>query len=63
MNSELGEKPIFIIYKSLTDDKWVACQDCENVNKLIPPELEDLLETLKEKEKIVESLLKKSKNV
>ena len=62
MNTELGETPVLIFYKSLSDDKWVACQEI-NVNKLIPLELEDLLESLKEKQKLVESLLKKAKNV
>lgn len=62
MNQNLGEKPILIFHTSLSDEKWVKCQDVE-LEKLIQPELEDLLEVLKEKTKLVESLIKKSNNV
>ena len=59
MDINIGERPILTFYKSLSDDKWVACQEDSKMIDLISPELEDLLELLKEKHKLVESLLKK----
>jgi len=61
MDINLGEKPVLTLYKSLSDDRWIACQEDCKLSDLISPELEDLLELLKEKEKLVESLLKKIK--